>query len=136
MTAYDKVSLGEACQYQYLRRMQERYRQATRQDKKALFDEVCRTLHSAPLDVLPWESGQPRREDYVYARRGTWALLLAGEPLAGKRRVWARSHRTKLGMAEVLRDLENDGTNGNRIYDDVQRLVETCVPATQVLRGS
>jgi hypothetical protein len=38
VTADDKMSIKE--RYQYLRRMQKRYREATRQEKKALLDEI------------------------------------------------------------------------------------------------
>jgi len=46
VTADDKMSINE--RYQYLRRIQGRYRQATRQAKKAVLDEIV--AHSRDYD--------------------------------------------------------------------------------------
>lgn len=51
------------------------------------------------------QPGQPRREDYEYARHGQCAIFLAVEPLAGFRRVWVHERRTLLDFAHVLREL-------------------------------
>lgn len=80
-------------------------------------DEISKTLHSTPRGEIPMQSGQPKREDYEYQRHGTCALFLAIEPLAGFRRVWVRSRRTKLDCAEVLRDLVDV------VYPDADRIV-------------
>lgn len=52
-----------------------------------LLGEVC-----APL---PMKSGKPTRYDYEYARHGTACLLVAFEPLTGKRLVETSKQRTK-----------------------------------------
>lgn len=51
------------------------------------------------------EKGKPRREDYEYERNGKCALFLAVEPLVGFRQVWVHSHRAKVDLAKVLKDL-------------------------------
>lgn len=80
-------------------------------------DEIAKTLHSTPRGAIPLQPGESRREDYEYQRHGTCALILAVEPLTGKRRVWVRSRRTLRDFAEVLRDLVDE------MYPDAEQIV-------------
>jgi hypothetical protein len=46
-------------------------------------DETSKQLVSETRVALPAEPGQPRREDYEYARHGVANLFLFCEPLTG-----------------------------------------------------
>ena len=80
-------------------------------------DEIQKVLRSTPLGELVMTKGKPRREDYEYERHGQCALFLAVEPLAGFRKVWARSQRTKLVFAEILKELVDE------IYPEADKIV-------------
>ena len=47
--------------------------------------------------------GGVRKEDYSYRRHGTCCLLIAFEPLAGRRIVQVRSHRAKKDYAQFMK---------------------------------
>lgn len=51
---------------------------------------------------LPLKAGQPQREDYQYEREGTVAILVAVEPLTGRRWVEVRPRRTKQDYAQFM----------------------------------
>ena len=68
-------------------------------------DEIHKNLRGTPRGELPMEKGKPRREDYEYERNGKCAIFLAVEPLVGSRQAWVHSHRAKVDLAEVLKDL-------------------------------
>jgi len=74
-------------------------------------DESSKELRSTPRGSLliapaePEHPGQPRREDYEYARHGTANLFLSMEPLSGRRRVRVTARRTSIDFAEELRIL-------------------------------
>lgn len=59
------------------------------------FDELPVQLLGEVVAPLPMKSGQPQRYDYEYEREGTACLLVAFEPLAGKRLVETSKQRTK-----------------------------------------
>ncbi len=59
------------------------------------FDELPVQLLGEVVTPLPMKAGQPTRVDYEYARGGTAVLLLAFEPLTGKRLVEVSAQRTK-----------------------------------------
>ena len=80
-------------------------------------DEIQKVLRSTPLGELPMAKGKLRREDYEYERHGQCALILAVEPLAGFRQVWVRSQRTKLVLAEILKELVDE------IYPEAERII-------------
>ena len=80
-------------------------------------DEISKTLRSTPRGSLPLKPGQPRREDYEYKRHGQCALFLAVEPLRGFRRVWVSPRRTKLDIAQVLKDLVDE------VYPEARQVV-------------
>jgi hypothetical protein len=55
-----------------------------------------------PLGLLP---GLPRRQDYEYERNGTSNLFMLFNPLSGRRRVKVTARRTKIDLAEMLREI-------------------------------
>jgi hypothetical protein len=80
-------------------------------------DEIQKTLRSTPRGDIAMQSGQPLREDYEYKRHGGCALFLAVEPLAGFRKVWVHSRRTKLDFAAVVKSLLDEW------YADAEKVV-------------
>lgn len=59
------------------------------------FDELPVQLLGDVVEPLPMEQGKTRRFDYEYERGGTASLLVAFEPLTGKRLVETSRQRTK-----------------------------------------
>ncbi len=59
------------------------------------FDELPVQLFGEVVTPLPMKAGQLTRVDYEYVRGGTAVLLLAFEPLTGKRLVEVSAPRTK-----------------------------------------
>lgn len=80
-------------------------------------DELRKELRTTPRGSLPTAAGQTACEDYEYARHGACNLFLALEPLTGVRHLWTTVRRTKLDLAEVLRQLVDV------VYPEAQRLV-------------
>jgi len=80
-------------------------------------DEIQKALRSTPRGQIAMQSGQPLRRDYEYKRHGNCALFLAVEPLAGFRKVWVHSRRTKLDFATVLQSLLDE------CYADAEKVV-------------
>lgn len=67
------------------------------------FDErPCQLLDDA-IVPLPMKPGSVRKEDYSYSREGTCCLLIAFEPLAGRRIVQVRAQRTKVDYAQFMK---------------------------------
>lgn len=66
------------------------------------FDELPVQLLGEVVRPLPMRAGQPRRVDYEYARRGTCSLLVAFEPLTGKRIVETSRQRTKADYCRFM----------------------------------
>jgi transposase len=69
------------------------------------FDERPCQLIDDVLTPLPMKPGQPKREDYHYARNGVCSLLIAFEPLRGYRFVQIRKQRTKKDYALFMKAL-------------------------------
>jgi hypothetical protein len=68
-------------------------------------DETSKELHDTPRGSLPMQRGQPKRQDYEYARNGVCNLFMAIEPLRGHRKVRVTDRRTAQDFAEQLRVL-------------------------------
>jgi hypothetical protein len=68
-------------------------------------DEASKQLLREEQAPLPLEPGQPVREDYHYERRGTQAIFMFFNPIAGKWRVSCRDSRTRVDWAEEIRHL-------------------------------
>jgi len=70
-----------------------------------LLDELPVACTAHTRDPLPPAPGQVAREDYEYERRGSGTVFIAFQPLAGWRALWVQPQRTRLELADVLRDL-------------------------------
>jgi hypothetical protein len=68
-------------------------------------DEGSKQLLGETREPLPMQPGKAARSDYEYTREGTCSLFLACEPLAGKRFLQVREHRTKADWASFVREL-------------------------------
>ena len=83
----------------YLARMEDLlHLYALPHDKKrpvVCFDEKPVQLVGEVVEPLPMTAGKVRREDYEYERGGTANLLVAFEPLTGRRVVETSQQRTK-----------------------------------------
>jgi hypothetical protein len=80
-------------------------------------DEAAKQLLADARAPLPLAPAQPERVDYEYVRRGTAALFMAFEPLAGQRHVFVREQRTRADFAAVIKTLVDD------LYPQAERLV-------------
>jgi hypothetical protein len=69
------------------------------------FDERPCQLIGDTVAPIPMEPGKPKREDYEYSRNGTCCIFIAFEPLAGKRIIRVRKHRTKEDYAQFMKEL-------------------------------
>jgi hypothetical protein len=72
------------------------------------FDEGGKALQVHTRPPLPLRSGQDRREDYPYARRGMASLFLACAPHLGWRQVWSSDQRATRDFAHALRFLVDE----------------------------
>ena len=69
------------------------------------FDErPCQLLGDVFIPI-PMTTGHAERQDYHYKRNGTAVVLMAVEPLAGKRIVKVTEQKTKKDYAEFMKDL-------------------------------
>ena len=80
-------------------------------------DEINTQLLADTRDPLPMEPGQPKREDYEYAREGVCNIFLACEPLVGKRYAMVAAQRTKQEWAQFIRRLSDEH------YPDAEKIV-------------
>ena len=69
------------------------------------FDEMSYQLLDHARPPLPIESGRPARVDYEYKHNGTYNLFGFFEPHRGWRHIKVTDRRTKLDVAECLREL-------------------------------
>jgi DDE superfamily endonuclease len=68
-------------------------------------DEKPYQLLGQVRDPIPAEPGHDRKEDSEYVRNGTCSIFVWAEPLRGRRRVDAQSHRTKIDWARQVEHL-------------------------------
>jgi hypothetical protein len=66
------------------------------------FDELPMQLLGEVVAPLSMKAGQPARFDYEYEREGTAALLVAFEPLTGRRLVETSKRRTKADYCRFM----------------------------------
>lgn len=66
------------------------------------FDELPVQLLGDVVTPLKMKPGKPQREDYEYERDGVAVLLVAFEPLTGRRLVEASKHRTKADYCRFM----------------------------------
>jgi hypothetical protein len=69
------------------------------------FDERPCQLLGDVLIPIPMKPGRVERQDYHYKRNGTCAVLMAVEPLAGRRIVNVTEQKTKKDYAEFMKTL-------------------------------
>jgi hypothetical protein len=67
------------------------------------FDELPAQLLGDVVAPLEMKQGRPRREDYEYERGGVAVLLVAFEPLTGRRLVETSRRRTKADYCRFMR---------------------------------
>jgi hypothetical protein len=70
------------------------------------FDELPVQLVGEVVAPLPMKAGKPKRCDYEYARHGSCSLLVAFEPLTGRRLVESSKQRTKLDYCRFMQRVE------------------------------
>ena len=80
------------------------------------FDERPCQLLGDVLLPLPMKPGKVKKEDYHYKRHGTCVVLMAVEPLAGKRVVRVTERKTKEDYAGFMKKLSNS-------YPDAEKIV-------------
>lgn len=68
-------------------------------------DEASKQLLTDEEPSLPMVPGHPQREDYHYERRGTQAIFMFFDPIAGWRRASCRDSRTRVDWAEEIKHL-------------------------------
>ena len=71
-------------------------------------DEAAKQLLGEVREPLPIKPGQVERVDGEYERKGTAALFMVREPLAGKRHVFVRAQRKRPDFAAVIRTLRDE----------------------------
>jgi len=69
------------------------------------FDERPCQLLGDVLMPIPMKPGRVERQDYEYKRNGTCVVLMAVEPLAGRRIITVTERRTKKDYAEFMKAL-------------------------------
>ena len=70
------------------------------------FDERPCQLIGDILAPIPMKPGQVQRQDHHYKRNGTCVVMMAFEPLAGKRIVDVRERKTKKDYAKFMKKVE------------------------------
>ncbi len=79
------------------------------------FDERPCQLLGDILMPLPMKPGRVERQDYHYERKGTAVVLMAAEPLAGRRIVKVTEQKTKKDYAEFMKELSSHYPDANKI---------------------
>lgn len=79
------------------------------------FDERPCQLLGHVLMPIPMKPGRVEREDYHYKRNGTCVVLMAVEPLAGRRIVKVTQQKTKKDYAQFMRALSVSYPEAERI---------------------
>ena len=69
------------------------------------FDERPCQLIGDVLMPIPMKPGRVKRQDCHYQRNGTCVVLMAVEPLAGRRIVEVRERKTKNDYAQFMKEL-------------------------------
>ncbi len=80
------------------------------------FDERPCQLLGDVLMPIPMKPGRVERQDYHYKRNGTCAVLMAVEPLAGRRVINVTEQKTKRDYAEFMKALAAS-------YPDAEKIV-------------
>jgi hypothetical protein len=81
------------------------------------FDESNKQLVGEVREPIPCAHGSPLRLDDEYVRNGVGNILMAVEPLAGKRHASITGSRTRIDWAVYMKSLSDD------IYPDANQIV-------------
>lgn len=79
------------------------------------FDERPCQLIEDIVQPMPVKEGQEKREDYHYKRNGTCAVLVAVEPLSGRRLMEVYQRKTKQDYSDFMQKLSEAYPNAKRI---------------------
>ena len=79
------------------------------------FDERPCQLLGDVLMPIPMKSGCVERQDYHYERHGTCVVLMAVEPLAGRRIVKVTEQKTKKDYAQFMKNLAAHYSDADKI---------------------
>jgi len=79
------------------------------------FDELPVQLLGETIAPLPMKAGKPQRVDYEYKRGGTCSLLVAFEPLTGRRIVETSKQRTKADYCRFMQRVAASFPTAERI---------------------
>ncbi len=79
------------------------------------FDERPCQLLDHVLMPIPMKPGRVEREDYHYKRNGTCVVLMAVEPLAGRRMVKVSQQKTKKDYARFMQTLSESYPKAEKI---------------------
>jgi DDE superfamily endonuclease len=78
------------------------------------YERPCQLLGDV-LMPIPMKPGRVERQDYEYKRNGTCAILMAVEPLAGRRIATVSARRTKKDYAEFMMNLAKSYPDADKI---------------------
>jgi hypothetical protein len=84
------------------------------------FDERPCQLLAEVREPLPVQPGRPERRDHEYGRGGTANVLMAFEPLAGRREIEVTERRRGKEFAEMVRRLAED------LYPEAEKVRLVC----------
>jgi len=79
------------------------------------FDERPCQLIGDVIVPIPIKPGSSKKEHYEYIRNGTCCIFLAFEPLAGRRLVTVKEHRTKVDYADFMKMLAQNYPDADTI---------------------
>lgn len=79
------------------------------------FDERPCQLIDDVVSPIPMKNGRVQRQDHHYKRNGTCCVLIAVEPLAGKRIVDVKERKTKKDYANFMKQIEKVYPNADKI---------------------
>lgn len=68
-------------------------------------DEMSKPLISETRVPVPMTSGQPKKYDYEYERKGVNNVFMVYEPLIGERHVSVTDRRTKIDWAKCVKEI-------------------------------
>ncbi len=99
------------------------------------FDELPVQLLGEVVTPLAMKTGKPKRVDYEYERGGTCSLLVAFEPLTGRRLVETSYQRTKADYCRFMQRVngmfpaaESCWYRTTSIHTMRVRFTRTCLP--------
>ncbi len=79
------------------------------------FDERPSQLIDDVIHNIPMKKGQVLRQDHHYKRNGTCCVMIAVEPLAGKRIVAVKERKTKKDYANFMKQIEQAYSTAEKI---------------------